>query len=94
LLGQRDHLGVGLDLGCITQDRSGIIDVTLLVQLAGGGSATVSRDRNDARARSYTASGARSRMHLKCPSGHSRLKHGLQAISMRAILAAADIGGV
>jgi hypothetical protein len=52
------------------------------------------RAGNDERARSYTESGASSRMHRKCPSGHSRLKQGLQAMSMRAILAASDIGGV
>ena len=63
-------------------------------QGAGRASATGSRGRSAARARSYTAGGARSCMHLKCPSGHSRLKHGLQAMSMRAILAVADIGGV
>ena len=33
-------------------------------------------------------------MHLKWPSGHSRLKHGLQAMSIRAIVAFGDIGGV
>ena len=33
-------------------------------------------------------------MHLKCPSGHSRLKQGLQAMSMRATCATGEIGGV
>jgi hypothetical protein len=33
-------------------------------------------------------------MHLKWPSGHSRLKHGLHAMSMRAMVAFGDIGGV
>src|SRR5689334_21351149 len=33
-------------------------------------------------------------MHLKCPSGHSRLKHGLHEMSMRAICAVGDSGGV
>ena len=33
-------------------------------------------------------------MHLKCPSGHSRLKHGLQAMLIRATCAIVDSGGV
>src|SRR5690349_25168998 len=33
-------------------------------------------------------------MHLKCPSGHSRLKHGLQTMSIFAICAVGDSGGV
>src|SRR5262249_44306122 len=33
-------------------------------------------------------------MHLKWPSGHSRLKHGLQAMSIFATFALADRGGV
>src|SRR5947199_10741187 len=50
--------------------------------------------RTALRARSYTASGPRSRRHLKCPSGHSRWKQGLQAISIFAICATGDSGGV
>jgi len=33
-------------------------------------------------------------MHLKWPSGHSRRKHGLHAMSILAIFARGDIGGV
>ena len=33
-------------------------------------------------------------MHLKWPSGHSRWKHGLHAMSMRAMCATVDSGGV
>src|SRR4029453_3898217 len=39
-------------------------------------------------------SGFNSRMHLKCPSGHSRLKQGLQAMSILATRAIGDSGGV
>jgi hypothetical protein len=39
-------------------------------------------------------SGFNSRMHLKCPSGHSRLKHGLQTMSILAMRATGDSGGV
>ena len=61
--------------------------------VAGSRRATVARWRAP-RAQIIHRVGARSRMHLKCPSGHSRLKHGLQAMSMRAILRRGDIGGV
>ena len=33
-------------------------------------------------------------MHLKWPSGHSRLKHGLHAMSIFATCASGDSGGV
>src|SRR3954462_6177199 len=33
-------------------------------------------------------------MHLKWPSGHSRLKHGLHAISILTMLATGERGGV
>ena len=33
-------------------------------------------------------------MQLKCPRGHVRSKHGLHAISRRAIVARGDMGGV
>ena len=33
-------------------------------------------------------------MHLKCPSGHSRLKHGLHSMSILATRANGDKGGV
>src|SRR5450432_4298163 len=39
-------------------------------------------------------SGFNSRMHLKCPSGHSRLKHGLHSMSILAISATGESGGV
>src|SRR5439155_24157836 len=46
------------------------------------------------RARARTWSGASSRMHLKCPSGHSRWSQGLHSISILAIWATGDKGGV
>src|SRR5664279_4254780 len=33
-------------------------------------------------------------MHLKCPRGHSRLKHGLHSMSILAMRATGDSGGV
>src|SRR4030095_14380848 len=33
-------------------------------------------------------------MHLKCPSGHSRLKHGLHSMSILATRASGESGGV
>src|SRR5207249_8425298 len=43
---------------------------------------------------SITRSGASSFMHLKCPSGHSRAKHGLHSIPVRTTRALAERGGV
>jgi len=41
-----------------------------------------------------TISGVSQRMQWKCPNGHSRLKHGLQSMSILTIFACSDSGGV
>src|SRR5215472_13708225 len=46
------------------------------------------------RASAYTSSGESSRMHLKCPRGHSRLKQGLHSMSIFATRAMGERGGV